>query len=275
MATPENYISVDALAARVPDGALLALPKEEGGGAMAATRALIRRGVRNLHLVCVPVGGMQADLLIGAGAVAIIECSGVSLGEFGPAPRFSHAVRAGTVAIRDATCQAIYSAVQAAEKGAPFIPIRGLIGSDVLKHRTDWKVIENPFGGGDPIVVLPAIKPDFALAHARLGDRYGNVWVGERREITILAHASNQTLITVEEIYDGNLMENEQLIGNTISSLYVTALAHAPRGAWPLDLTGRYVRDDAHIAAYAAAAKTEDGFRAYLAEHVFGTRAAA
>src|SRR5260221_729012 len=82
----------------------------------AAARALIRRGVKNLHLVCVPVGGLQADLLIGAGAVATIECSGVSLGEFGPAPRFSHAVRAGTVAIRDATCQAIYSAVQAAEK---------------------------------------------------------------------------------------------------------------------------------------------------------------
>ena len=114
MATPENYVSVDALVARVPDGALLALPKEDGGGAMAATRALIRRGVKNLHLVCVPVGGMQADLLIGAGAVAMIECSGVSLGEFGPAPRFSHAVRTGAVTIRDATCQAIYSAVQAA-----------------------------------------------------------------------------------------------------------------------------------------------------------------
>ena len=275
MGAPENYVSVDDLAARVPDGALLAIPKEEGGGAMAATRALIRRGVKNLHLVCVPVGGMQADLLIGAGAIAILECSGVSLGEAGPAPRFTQAVRSGAVTIRDATCQAIYSAVQAAEKGAPFIAIRGLIGSDVLKHRADWKVIDNPFGNGDPVVVLPAIKPDIALAHARLGDRYGNVWVGERREITILAHAAKETLITVEEIYDGNLMEDERLVGNTISSLYVSALAHAPRGAWPLDLTGRYPRDDAHIAAYAAAAKTDDGFRAYLAEHVFGTRAAA
>jgi glutaconate CoA-transferase subunit A len=275
MGAPENYVSVDDLAARVPDGALLAIPKEEGGGALAATRALIRRGVKSLHLVCVPVGGLQADLLIGAGAVATLECSGVSLGEFGPAPRFTQAVRSGAVAIRDATCQAIYSAVQAAEKGAPFIAIRGLIGSDVLKHRADWKVIDNPFGNDDPVVVLPAIKPDIALAHARLGDRYGNVWVGERREITILAHAAQETLITVEEIYDGNLMEDERLVGNTISSLYVSAVAHAPRGAWPLDLTGRYPRDDAHIAAYAAAAKTDEGFRAYLAEHVFGTRAAA
>jgi len=270
-----SYVSVDELAARVPDGALLAIPKEDGGGAMAATRALIRRGVKNLHLVCVPVGGMQADLLIGAGCVGTLECSGVALGEFGPAPRFVDAVRGGKIAMRDATCQAIYSAVQAAEKGAPFIPIRGLIGSDILKHRSDWKVIDNPFGHDDPVVLLPAIKPDIALAHARLGDRHGNVWVGERREITILAHAAKTLLATVEEIYDGNLIEDEKLAGNTISSLYVGALAHAPRGAWPLDLTGRYPRDDAHIAAYAAAAKTDDGFAAYLAEHVFAARAAA
>src|SRR4051812_12882521 len=223
MGAPENYVSLDELAVRVPDGALLAIPKEEGGGAMAATRALIRRRVKNLHLICVPVGGMQADLLIGAGAVGTIECSGVSLGEFGAAPRFTHAVRSGTVKIRDATCQAIYSAVQAAEKGAPFIAIRGLLGSDVLKHRADWKVIENPFESGDPVVVVPAIRPDIALAHVRLGDRHGNVWVGERREITILAHAAQETLITVEEIHDGNLMEDERLVGNTISSLYVSA----------------------------------------------------
>jgi len=187
MGAPENYVSVGDLAARVPDGALLAIPKEEGGGAMAATRALIRRGVKNLHLVCVPVGGMQADLLIGAGSVAILECSGVSLGEFGPAPRFTQAVRSGAVTIRDATCQAIYSAVQAAEKGAPFIAIRGLIGSDVLAHRPDWKVIDNPFGQDtsnqtDPIVLLPAIRPDVALFHAPMADRDGNVWIGRQRE---------------------------------------------------------------------------------------------
>jgi len=276
MSASVPYVSVDDLAAQIPDGTVLGVTKDDGGVAMAATRALIRRGVRNLHLVCVPVSGMQADLLIGAGCVATLEASGVSLGEAGPAPRFVDAIRKGRITMRDATCQAIYSALQAGEKGTPFIPIRGLIGSDVLKHRPDWKIVQNPFADGDdPIVVLPAIRPDIALVHARLGDRHGNVWAGQRREIAILAHAAKKTLATVEEIYDGNLIEDDKLVGGTVSGLYLAAIAHAPRGAWPLELTGCYGRDDAHIRAYAEAARTEEGFAAYLDQHVFAARAAA
>ncbi|MBV8765179.1 MAG: CoA synthetase, partial [Hyphomicrobiales bacterium] len=66
------------LAAAVPDGAKLAVPADYSGVAMAATRALIRRGVRHLHLVCVPVSGLQAEMLIGAGAVKVIESSAVT-----------------------------------------------------------------------------------------------------------------------------------------------------------------------------------------------------
>lgn len=65
-----NYLSVEDLVARIADGALLAIPANESGVAMAATRALVRRGVKDLRLLTVPVSGIQADLLIGADAVA-------------------------------------------------------------------------------------------------------------------------------------------------------------------------------------------------------------
>ncbi len=68
---------------------------------MAATRALIRRGVRGLHLVCVPTSGLQADLLIGAGCVAALETSAVTLGKFGAAPRFTAAAKAAVPAIQE------------------------------------------------------------------------------------------------------------------------------------------------------------------------------
>jgi glutaconate CoA-transferase, subunit A len=70
--------------------------------------------------------------------------------------------------VRDATCPALHAQFQAAEKGVPFMPLRGLIGSDVLAHRPDWKIFDNPFGNDDPIVLLPALKPDVVLFHAAL-----------------------------------------------------------------------------------------------------------
>ena len=43
----------DALAA-ITDGCMLVVPREVSGVPMAATRALIRRGVKRLHLVALP-----------------------------------------------------------------------------------------------------------------------------------------------------------------------------------------------------------------------------
>ncbi len=263
---------VDALVAAIPNGAKLAVFKPDGGCAMTATRTLIRRGVKNLHLVTVPTAGLQADLLIGAGCVATVETSGVTLGEFGQAPAFGRAVKSGAIKILDATCPAIYSALQAGEKAIPFIPFRGLIGSDILANRADWTIVDNPFapeGQRDPIVALPAIAPDFSLFHAPLADAHGNVWIGMWHELKTMAHASLDTLVTYETYYDGNLMENAELAPATISSLYISAVAEAKNGSWPMALPGHYDIDEAHLADYAGRAATVEGFKSYLEETVF------
>src|ERR1700736_5536610 len=173
--------SVDDAIAAIPDGAMIVVPRESSGVPMEATRALIRRGIKRLHLVALPTSTLQADLFIGAGCVETLETSAVSLGEFGPAPRFTAAILAGSIRMMDATCPALHAQFQAAEKGVPFMPLRGLIGSDVLAHRPDWKIVDNPFGADDPIVLLPALKPDVALFHAAVADRAGNVFVGTQR----------------------------------------------------------------------------------------------
>jgi glutaconate CoA-transferase subunit A len=262
----ETICDLPALAAMIPDGAKLAVPSENCGVAMAATRELIRRRVRGLHLVCVPVSGLQADIMIGAGLVATIETSAVTMGEFGSAPRFVSAVREGKLRILDATCPAIHAALQAGQKGIPFIPLRGLIGSDVLANRPDWKLIANPFQADDPIVVLPAIRPDVALFHAPLADRYGNVFIGRWRELLTMAHAARETLVTVEEFTDGDLMDDPDRSPGVLPALYVTRIAHAPRGAWPLRFGGDYEMDEPALSRYMAAAQTEEGFRRFLSE---------
>lgn len=75
-----RIVDLHELARLVPPSSKVALPTEFAGASMAVTRPLIQLGRRGLHLVCVPVGGMQADMLIGAGLVSTLETSAVSLG---------------------------------------------------------------------------------------------------------------------------------------------------------------------------------------------------
>lgn len=271
----ELIVSTEELAAAIPDGALLAVPKDSSGVSMAATREIVRRGVNRLHLICVPTSGLQADILIGVGAVSTIETSAVTLDEFGAAPRFTAALSAGALRVVDSTCPAVYAALQAGEKGIPFIPLRGLIGSDVLRNRMDWKVIDNPFGEGDPIAILPAIRPDVALFHAPLADRYGNVFVGRNRDLITMAHAAKQTLVTAEEIIDENLIDDPQRSGAVLPSIYVSQIARAKNGAWPLALWDIYPDDEATLTRYASSARTSEGFAKFLDEWLTAERVAA
>ena len=271
--------SLDDALAPIIDGCVLAVPRESSGAAMAATRALIRRGVRQLTLIALPTSSLQADLLIGAGCVATLETSAVSLGEFGLAPRFTAAILQGTIRMKDASCPALHAAFQAAEKGVPFMPLRGLIGTDVLAHRPDWKVIDNPFGQdasnqSDPIVLLPAIRPDVALFHAPMADRDGNVWIGRQRELVTMAHASARTVVTVERLHDGNLLEEPTLAAGTLPGFYVETIAVAERGAWPLPLPEHYAWDADHLKEYAKLAATDEGFAKYLKQYVYERQAA-
>jgi glutaconate CoA-transferase subunit A len=266
--------TLDEAIAPIADGCVLAVPRESSGVAMAATRALIRRGIKRLHLVTLPTSSLQADLLIGAGCVETLETSAISLGEFGPAPRFTAAMLSGAIRMRDATCPALHAQLQAAEKGVPFMPLRGLIGSDVLAHRRDWKTIDNPFGNGDPIVLLPALRPDVALLHAPMADRAGNVFIGTQRELIVMAHAAQKTIVTVEKIHDGDLLRDPLLAAGTLPGFYVEAVAVEPRGAWPLPLPDHYGIDAAHMSEYARLAATSDGFADYLQRYVYERRAA-
>jgi len=201
--------------------------------------------------------------------VAESETSAVSLGEAGLAPRFTEAAEKGDIKVRDATCPAIHTALQASEKGVPFMPLRGVLGSDLVRDRADWKVAQNPFASAeDPILMVPAIAPDVALFHARWADDEGNVWIGRRRELATLAHASRQCFVTFEERRRGSMLDDEVLAPGVLSGAYVTAVAHAGRGAWPLGVPEVYDIDDAHLMRYAKAARTREGFQRYLDEFV-------
>jgi glutaconate CoA-transferase subunit A len=265
----EFLSSAEEIAARIPDGAFIAMPPDYSMPAMEVVRSLVRRKARNLRLLGVPQLGMCADLLIGAGCVAEVETSAVTLGEAGLAPRFTEAVEKKLLTVTDATCPAIHTALQATEKGVPFMPLRGVLGSDLTKSRKDWQALQNPFSESeDRILFIKSLVPDIALFHARWVDDEGNAWIGRRRELATMAHASRLTFVSFEEKKAGSMLEDELLAPGVLSSVYVSAVAPAKRGAWPLGAPEMYDIDDAHLAVYARAAKTRDGFERYLEQFV-------
>jgi glutaconate CoA-transferase subunit A len=148
----------------------------------------------------------------------------------------------------------------------PFIPVRGFLGSDYLKARPDFRVIQDPFTGED-VAVVPPITPDVALIHALKGDPDGNILVDRLEDDHLLAQASQCVIASVEEIVPaGAVAETPE--GLFVPSLYVTALVLAPRGALPTGCRGHYMHDPVHLRHYLQAAKTPDAFRAYLGAYV-------
>jgi glutaconate CoA-transferase subunit A len=261
-------ITIDELVERIPDGTHLAIPVDFNaffsGAAMEVTRRLVKLGRRNLRLLVMPSNGMQADILIGAGCVSEIECGAMLMPELGTPPRFSEAMRNGRLKVRDSTCPVIFNGLAASEKGIPFIPVPGVIGSDVVARRADWKVVPDPFDAAHDVLLVPAIRPDVALFHAPLADRFGNVWLGRRREVGMLVHASKSTLVTAERIFDGDLMNTPLYEDGTLSNLYVDAIAHCPGGSWPLDAGREAPGEPAQLRKYFEAARTESGFANYM-----------
>ena len=237
------FDNVEALSVRVPDGAFVALPPEYSWVPASLARALIVQGTRDLHVLCVPIGGITVDMLIGAGCIGTLEAAAVSLGEAGLAPRFTEAVQSGSIRMKDSTCPAIHAGLQAAENG--------------------------------PIALVAALKPDFAIFHSPKADRHGNVWIGKRRELMVMAHAAKETLVTVEKIVDEDLLADEATAAGTLSTLYVSGIAEAKNGAWPSVLHGVYEADREEIATYAYEAKTVEGFQAFMERTLAHTRLAA
>ena len=267
-----DELSLLEIVDEVKDGDLIGIPADYSGVPMEFTKELIKKGVKDLKLYCLPLTTIQGDMLIGSGCVSEVEAAAVTLGEFGLAPRFSEAAESGKIIIKDSTCPALHAQLQATEKSVPFMPLRGVIGSDIQKYRKDWQVIENPmkFSGNknEPILLLPAVQLDILIFHAPCVDKNGNIQIGRRRELATLAHASKNVFVTTEQILDIDLFDDELSAATCLPALYIDGISVVKNGAWPCALPGVYGADNDEIKNYSIAAKTQKGFEDYMKNYL-------
>ena len=262
-----TQITVKDIAREVKDNCLLGIPADYSGVPMSVTIEIIKNNTKGLRLYCLPLTTIQGDMLIGAGCVSEIETAAVTLGEYGQAPRFQDAIENSKIKIKDSTCPALHAQLQATEKSVPFMPLRGILGSDLYKNRNDWSVINNPMSSktnDEKIVILPAVQLDILIFHASKADINGNVQIGRRRELATLAHASKKVFVTVEEIVDEDFFDCELKAAATLPSLYVDGISLARNGAWPCGLTDCYEIDGNEMSKYAKSAKNQETFDEYM-----------
>ena len=157
--------------------------------------------------------------------------------------------------------------IQAGSIGAPYIPVIGLVGSDLLKRRDDMKIMPDPFNPEMKTVVAKAYRPDFALFHAQKADRRGNVSCGWFNDDTLLAEASRHVIVTVEEVVEH--LEEDEAKGSYLPGILVDTVVHAPFGAHPAACPDYYGVDSEHMKRYAEQSKSDESFNAYLEETTF------
>jgi glutaconate CoA-transferase subunit A len=266
----DKLVDLSAAAEVVPDGSLVAL----GGGLsarlpMALVRELVRRGRRGLDVVG-SAHGIDVDLLVAAGAIAVCEESYVGFEQdFGLAPAYRRAAETGTIEIRESCCATILAQLRAAEFGLPFMPVRGVKGSDIRRLHPEYGEVTCPFTG-ETLVAVPPLRPDVALIHAPLGDRRGNLHLEQPYVLDErFAAASRNVVATVERI--ASTEEEVAAAGVTIPAHFVTAVAEMPYGAHPTSCYPQYAYDRQHIAEYVQRATAGGGELAgYLDRYVMG-----
>ena len=151
--------------------------------------------------------------------------------------------------------------------GAPFLPVRGILGSAYLAVNSRFRVIADPFSGQE-LVAVQALTPDVTLVHGALGDSRGNLLIPRASDWALAVTASVKVIATVEERVAGVLQDRPEW--RLIPAIHLTALVHCPGGAAPTGYPGYYPQDEAHLAHYLESTRKAAAFTRYLEDHVWG-----
>ena len=231
---------------------------------VAAALALAAAGRRELELVSL-TGGLETDLLIGAGCVRRVRSCYVGLEVVGFAPHFTRGVQQGTLGMVEETEYTLSYAVQAATMRVPFLPMRGeLARTDLLRVRPDLKTFACPLTGAT-LIAVPALRVDVAILHATAADRFGNCHLqGQLALDPHLATVADVVIVTAERIVE--TAELRASGGVQLSGVFVTHVVEVPGGSLPTSCVPHQRLDVGAVLDYADAAADPVAWPRWLAD---------
>jgi glutaconate CoA-transferase, subunit A len=268
----EKVVSLEEAASFVRDGDSVGI----GGSTMSRTPmgliwALIRARRRKLECSRCIISS-DGDLLYGAGVSEHIISSWFSQGIlWGVSKVMRHYVETGKTRYDEWSHMAMGMRFRAGAMGVPFIPIRSMLGSDLIGQRPEAKEMECPFTG-EKLLLVPALNPDVALIHVQRCDAYGNAQIDGLQFMDIdLAMAANRVILTTERI-----VSNEQIRRaphqTKIPFFAVDAVIELPFGCAPHECYGVYEPMIKHMERYVGLVNNDPlgGMEQYLDEYVYG-----
>lgn len=261
----------EAVGDLVSDGDVVALQNMATQAApMAAVRELIRQEKRDLGLV-VLVGGMAVDWLAAAGVLNRLIGAAVSMEQFGLCQQYRKAVEAGVIAVEELSETALNARLGAGARNLPFLPTRGLIGTDLIDINDNLQMMADPFGGPD-LVACRALVPDVALVHAHRADAAGNVQYEPTilwPDIGIMPKAATRVIVTAEEIVDSEVLRRNP-DRTVLPGFVVDAVVEVPFGAHPTSFPPAYGYDGSMHLEWAKASRDPDAVAAFMDQYITG-----
>jgi glutaconate CoA-transferase subunit A len=267
-------VTLEEAASFVQDGASVGI----GGSTMSRTPmamiwALIR--ARKKHLSCSrSIVSTDGDLLFGSGICDHMITSWFAQSIlWGLSKVMRHHVEKGLARYDEWSHMAVGMRFRAGAMGVPFMPIRSMLGSDVLKQRPEAKEIDCPYTG-EKLLLVPALNPEVALIHVQRCDAYGNAQIDGLQFMDIdLAIAANRVILTTERI-----VSNDQIRRapdqTKIPFFCVDAVVEVPYGCAPHECYGAYEPMMQHMEAYVAQVNGDPigGLNDYLERYVYGPK---
>jgi len=250
----------------------------------AAIYEILRQGKKDFVGESGPAGG-DWDMLIGEGRVkAYTNCYTANSGVTNVSRRYRDFYEKGKLLLEDYSQDAIMLMLHAASLGLPFLPVRLMLGTDLL-HK--WGIskeiretidklpndkfvyIENPFNPGEKVVALPVPEIDVALIHVQKASFDGTCSIeGNEFHDVDIAIASKRCIVTCEELVSDEEIRKDPST-NSIPGFCVDAVVHVPYGAHPSQCYNYYDYDNPFLRSYDVASKTQEDFEAFLKEWVY------
>ena len=239
----------------------------------AAVGEILRQGQKDFTVWAGPAGG-DWDMMIGEGRVKnYINCYTANSGYTNVSRRFRAAIEKGELTYEDYSQDVLMLQLHAASLGLPYLPVRLMQGSGLMKfwgiseekRAADPKLdnlkcveVENPFQPGQKVVAVPVPKLDTAIIHVQKASPDGTCIIeGDEFHDVDIAVAARKVIVTCDELVSNEFIRRDPTLTRIFGEC-VSAVVHAPYGAWPSQCYNYYDNDPNALREYDKASKYLD-----------------